>query len=97
MKMYFSVLDDWKDLSDEEVGKLLRASLAYANGGAEPYFEDRAMRVAFRAQKRHIDEDIAAYDDTSAKRSVAGAMGGRPRKDEKQKKQMLFDKSNACK
>lgn len=92
MKMYFSILEDWEDLTDEEVGILLRACLAYAKDGVEPSFAERELRIAFRAQKRHIDEDRDAYADLAEKRAVAGAMGGRH---EKQKKQMLAKEANA--
>jgi len=91
MKLYFSILEDWEDLNDEEVGVLIRACLAYAKDGIEPSFAERELRVAFKAQKRHIDEDKEAYAETSVKRSVSGAMGGRP------KKQMLSEKANAFK
>ena len=61
MKLYFSILEDWEDLTDEEVGVLLRACLAYARDGIEPSFAERELRIAFKAQKRHIDEDCAEY------------------------------------
>lgn len=89
MKLYFSILEDWEDLTDEEVGILLRACLAYAKDGVEPSFAERHMMIAFRAQKRHIDEDNEAYSELVGKRSASGAMGGRP------KKQMLSEKANA--
>lgn len=63
MKMYFSILEDWEDLTDEEVGILLRACLAYAKDGSMPSFAERHMMIAFRAQKRHIDEDCAEYQE----------------------------------
>lgn len=47
--------------------------------------------IAFRAQKRHIDEDNEAYSELVGKRAAAGSIGGR----EKQKKQMLAKQANA--
>ena len=68
MKLYFSILEDWEDLTDEEVGILLRACLAYAKDGSVPSFAERHMMIAFRAQKRHIDEDRESYAELSEKR-----------------------------
>ena len=93
MKLYFSILEDWEDLTDEEVGVLLRACLAYAKDGSMPSFAERHMMLAFRAQKRHIDEDRDTYEGTSAKRTKAA----QTRWDAVKSKQMDANDANACK
>jgi hypothetical protein len=71
MCAWFSLLDDWADLTDEECGLLFRACLAYAATGAEPAFTDRTLRSLFRIQKKLIDSSAEHYAEVREKRKAA--------------------------
>ncbi len=66
-------------LSDEEAGKLIKAVLMYTNSGEEPVLSP-AADMAFSFIKEQIDRDCDKWEDTCRKRSEAGKLGGRPRK-----------------
>ena len=85
-------LDIFEDLSDKQAGSLIKTVYRYAVNGEEPEgLNDEAVKMAFRFIKKDIDYDTAKYAELCAKRSEAGKSGGRP--NEKQKKQMLFEKA----
>lgn len=68
---YFSLLEDWAELTDEEAGALFRACLSYASTGEEPELNDRTMRSLFRIQKKLIDSAQDHYTEVSRKRKAA--------------------------
>lgn len=53
------------DFTDEEVGQLIKAAIAYDIGGESPDFSDRAMRVHFAAIKKDIDLTTQKADKLS--------------------------------
>lgn len=81
IKVYYDLLEALANLSDSERGRLLTAMLQHARqedvtplAGGEKY-----LWPMVRAQ---IDRERAAYQKLSQERSRAGALGGRPRKEE---------------
>lgn len=66
-------------LSDEEAGKLIKAVLMYTNSGEETVLSP-AADMAFSFIKEQIDRDCDKWEDTCRKRSEAGKLGGRPKK-----------------
>ena len=68
--------DDFEDLTDEEVGQIIRAALRYAADGTEPEFGRRTVvGMAWKRMKRHVDQ-CAAKSETQ---SSNGSKGGRPK------------------
>ena len=59
--------EDWaaytEDFNDEELGRMLRALLAYFDTQEQPSFSDRGMRQFFRLASRGIDLDIKRYNE----------------------------------
>ncbi|MCD8146914.1 MAG: DnaD domain protein [Clostridiales bacterium] len=68
-------------LDDAQLGQLFRAMVRY-NQGKEPDIADPLVCVAFGFIKTTMDRDRAKYEETCAKRKVAGAKGGRPKKNQ---------------
>lgn len=101
----FVVYTGWKEhlelLSDDEKGHLFMALIEYVSTGAVEELSPVA-RMAFSFMKAQIDADTQKYEATCQKRSEAGKLGGRPakgeeEKQEKAKKQMVFQKSKKSK
>lgn len=67
-------------LSDEQAGRLFKALLAYSKSGAFPDLSGAEL-MAFLFMKKQLDRDNEKYRETCEKRRLAGAMGGRPKKE----------------
>lgn len=65
------------DLSDADLGLLLRGIFAYTGRGEEPIFESGELKMAFRFIRRRLDADRKAYQEKCEKRRQAGAKGGK--------------------
>jgi len=78
MKLYYDFGDMVDELSDEEMGRLVRAMLTYSQSGeCEPLTgNERFLFPVFKAQ---IDRDKGSYDAVCSKRSASGKMGGHAR------------------
>ena len=79
IKLWLSYSAYFETFSDAEVGRLVRAMLAYKSTGTEPEFRGNE-RFIWPAIKREIDEDIEKQEAFSAKQSENGKKGGRPPK-----------------
>ena len=77
--MYTEWSEFFDDLTEAELSQLFKALFAYAANGEEPEFTG-ILRPIFRMMKNCLDRDAAKWEETCRKRSLAGAMGGRPRK-----------------
>lgn len=77
VQMYFSYLEPLADLTDEEVGRVVRAILKY---GADRTIPDLSPseRMAFTFMKTNFDRDAAAYDAKVEKKRENGKKGGAP-------------------
>lgn len=94
--VYFELLDEMSELSDEECGLLFRDMLVYAQYGVLPSYSDRAMRTLWKIVQTRLDADATRYDEIAAKRAEAGKKGGRPPKStETEPKQLEAKKPNA--
>ena len=60
--MYADVIEYTQDLSDEQMGKLYRAQLRYANG-QDPAIDDPEVKGVFRVIKHFMDTDSKKYAD----------------------------------
>lgn len=76
MCLYHSYLETASELSDEEFGRLIRASLEYSRDGtARPLTgNEKILYPTFRWQ---IDKDKDYFEDIGKKRKSAGSAGGK--------------------
>lgn len=74
IKVFTDALDTWSLLSDEEVGRLVRALLEYQRTGQYPVLPGNE-RFLFHTCKAQIDRDNEKYRETVSSRSNAGKKG----------------------
>lgn len=90
--LYTKYLDNIQALSMEQRGMLFTSLMLYASG-QEPEEMDPVTAMAFSFIKSQMDKDIEKYNETCAKRSEAGKLGGRPKKQGKAKKANGFSEN----
>lgn len=83
--MYYEYEEQLKDLSDEELGKLIRAMFKFEKLGFEDENLTPLANMAFGFIKRNLIRDRENYDKRSETSKINGKKGGRP-KNEKPKK-----------
>ena len=78
LQLFADMLDDhFGILTDEELGIIIRASMAYAFNGELPDFEPRSvLGMTWRRMKSYIDQ----CDKNASKNKENGNKGGRPKK-----------------
>lgn len=79
--LYISYSETLAPFSNEEIGKMVNAMLAYASTGEIPQF-DGNERFIWPTLKAQIDRDEAAYQERCEKNRLNGAKGGRPPKNQ---------------
>lgn len=68
--------DHFEDLTDGEIGLIVKAALVYAADGTEPVFERRSvLALTWKRIRAHIDQCAAKSETQSAN----GSKGGRPK------------------
>lgn len=90
--LYTKYLDNIQALSMEQRGMLFTSLMLYASG-QEPEEMDPVTAMAFSFIKSQMDKDIEKYNETCAKRSEAGKLGGRPKKQGEAKKANGFSEN----
>lgn len=90
--LYTKYLDNIQALSMEQRGMLFTSLMLYASG-QDPEEMDPVTAMAFSFIKSQMDKDIEKYNETCAKRSEAGKLGGRPKKQEEAKKANGFSEN----
>lgn len=83
--MYYEYEEQLKDLTDEELGKLVRAMFKFEKLGLEGENLTPLANMAFGFIKRNLIRDRENYDKRSETSKINGKKGGRP-KNEKPKK-----------
>lgn len=93
----FLITPEWKfifdELSDEQIGKMLRSVVEYLDTGIFPA-EEKVLRVAFAAVKNKLDNDVAKRKHISMVRSEAGRKGGLKSKRNRKKKKQIRTESH---
>lgn len=59
--LYYNYEEQLEDLTDEQVGKLLRALFQYEIHDTLPEFADKELKIAFKFIKVHLDNDREKY------------------------------------
>lgn len=78
IKVFIDALETWSLLSDEEVGRLVRALLEYQRTGQGPVLPGNE-RFLFHTCKAQIDRDNEKYRETVSSRASAGKKGAESR------------------
>ena len=61
--MYYDLLEQLKDFTDEQFGKITRAMIKYDIDGIEPQFNDIQIKLAFNILKPTIDRNKQEYQE----------------------------------
>ncbi len=69
--LHYDLFDTFSLLSDEELGKLLRAIFEYDTSGITPDFEDRLLTACFMRIAECLDRNNSRYADVCQKKSEA--------------------------
>ena len=78
--LYYDLEQHAQLLSDEQLGRLLRAVFAYEIRGEIPEFNDDLLSLSFSFIKVQLDIDKAKYKERCEKNTENGKKGGRPPK-----------------
>lgn len=79
INLFIDTYTELSQLSDAQVGRLIKAILVYADHGETPDFsDDIGVSLMFSSMKKQIDRDFKKYTDLCEKRSQAGKKGGAP-------------------
>ena len=71
--LYTKYIDTFKELTDEQAGKLIKVILEYVNDlNPEP---EGLIKIAFIPIKQQLKEDLVKWKDEKEKRSLAGKKG----------------------
>ena len=74
--IYYDILEQLKDFSDEQFGCLLRAVINYDRTGELPTLTNE-LSFAFKFMKPVLDKNKEKYEELCEKRRVSGAKGGK--------------------
>lgn len=78
--VYFDIEAQTAEFSDEQVGQLFRAMLAFASRGEVAEIEDPLVKIAFSFVRVQIREDREKYEKKCLQNQENGSKGGRPPK-----------------
>lgn len=76
--IYHHYRETLEDLTDEQVGILMRAIFDYEIDGIEPTF-DGELKIAFKFIKKDLDFNSSKYESICERNRTNGAKGGRPK------------------
>jgi len=81
--IYHDLEEQTSLLSDEQLGRLLRAIFAYEKRGECPDFADDGMLlICFQFVRTTLDVNRRRYEEKCAKNAENGKKGGRPKKED---------------
>jgi len=65
--MYYDILEQLEDFSDEQFGKITRALIKYDKTGQIPEFDDLSMKIAFKMLKPILDRNKQEFEQMCEK------------------------------
>ena len=71
MVFFYNWIELFEELSDAEVGQLVRAAVQYDQTGEDPDLPDKSLRIVFKAMKNSINISNEKYRQTCEKRKKA--------------------------
>jgi len=76
--VYADWLGNFEDLTDEELGKLMRHFFEYVND-LNPVLEDRLLSIAWKPIQATLKRDLKKWETYVEKQKANGKKGGRPK------------------
>ncbi len=67
--LHYDLFDTFSLLTDEELGRLLRAVFEYDTSGITPDFEDRMMTACFMRIAECLDRNNIRYEEVCQKKA----------------------------
>src|SRR6187399_280332 len=83
--LYSDIIHTVRKLPNNKAGELFKLILSYVND-ENPTTKDLAVDLVFEPIKQQLKRDLKQWEETREKRSEAGKLGGRPKKQEEAKK-----------
>ena len=80
--VYTDWLQNFEDLTDEELGKLMRHFFEYIND-LNPVLEDRLLKIAWKPLENTLKRDLKKWESFVDKQKENGSKGGRPKSTQK--------------
>lgn len=80
--LYYDYKSHFDFLTDEQVGKIVRAMLEYEVDGIFPEFSEPIMKMTFSFIRSNLDRDREKWVKMCKTNKENGKRGGRPRKDQ---------------
>lgn len=77
--IYYDYFKHFDLLTDEQLGKLIRALKEYDDTGEYPKFDDGALKMSFSFIKYNLDRDRIKWEAIQARNKSNGIKGGRPK------------------
>jgi len=74
--MYLRYIEIFKDLSGDDIKRLMLAIGAYIEHRTMPSFTDAGLKMAFNFIRSDLDRDAVKWEETKFKRVEAGRKGG---------------------
>src|SRR6478609_2218191 len=87
--LYSDIIHTVKKLPNNKAGELFKLILSYVND-ENPTTKDLAVDLVFEPIKQQLKRDLKQWEETREKRSEAGKLGGRPKKQEEAKEANAF-------
>lgn len=72
--LYTDYINSFKELTDEEAGKLIKILFSYVND-EDPVIEDRLLRLIFEPIKQQLKRDLKEWEIIKTKKSDSGRLG----------------------
>lgn len=76
--VYADWINNFEDLTDEELGKLMRHFFEYIND-MDPQLEDRLLKIAWKPIQATLKRDLKKWESYVDKQKANGKLGGRPK------------------
>ena len=80
--LYYDYLSHFSFLTDEQIGKIVRAMLSYEVDGVLPEFDEPIMKMTFSFIKSNLEREKKKYIERCQKNTENGKKGGRPPKNQ---------------
>lgn len=89
--LYYDYAQHFNFLSDEQVGKIIKAMLNYEIDGVFPEFDEPIMQMTFSFVRSNLDRDKQKFLEKCEKNAENGKKGGRPPKIEQHDTSHSYD------
>ena len=80
--LYYNYSDHFAFLTDEQLGRLIRAMFDYEINRVVPEFDEPVMKMCFSFVQSNLDRDLQKFLEKCEKNAENGRKGGRPPKNQ---------------